>query len=208
MTRPAKEGQTGRQEALLAAAAAVFAQQGYHAATIAEIARRAHVATGTFYLYFPSKEQCFGQLIATLYDEVLREVRRRRRGAGSVLVKLDRSVQAVLQCFRQRQDLASIVLLQASGATKPLQERLTAIESDLLHLLATDLAEAVQAGLIPPGDAALRARLVLGAMREALVYGLAQSGQSAPADAEVRRFLLWAVGGQAAPVEEESSATS
>ncbi len=208
MGKSGREGQAGRQEALLAAAARVFAERGYHAATVAEIARRACVATGTFYLYFPSKEQCFAQLVALLYDEVLHEVKERRRGGGSVLVKLDRSVRAVLQCFRQRRDLASIVLLQASGATKAVQERLDTIEAELLHLLATDLAEAAQDGLIPPGDADLRARLVLGAMREALVYGLRQSGESAAEDDEVRRFLLWAVGGKAAAVEEDGASTS
>ncbi len=197
-----REGPLSRQDALLAAAASVFAQQGYHAATVAAIARRAGVATGTFYLYFPSKEQCFAQLIALLYDEVLQEVRQRRHGAASVLVKLDRSVQAVLQCFRQRRDLASIVLLQASGATRAVQERLDVIEAELLGLLATDLSEAAQDGLIPPGDSALRARLVLGAMREALVYGLRGDGVAEQEDDEVRRFLLWAVGGQAIAVEE------
>ena len=197
-----KEGPPNRREALLAAAASVFAQQGYHAATVAAIARRAGVATGTFYLYFPSKEQCFAQLIALLYDEVLLEFRQRRRGAASVLIKLDRSVQAVLRCFRQRRDLASIVLLQASGATRAVQERLDVIEAELLGLLATDLSEAAQDGLIPQGDAALRARLVLGAMREALVYGLRRGGASEEQDDEVRRFLLWAVGGQAVAVEE------
>ena len=107
MAKSGREGQAERQEALLAAAAGVFAQRGYHAATVAEIAKGAHVATGTFYLYFPSKEQCFGQLVARFYETVLREVRRERRGAASVLVKLDRSIDAVLQCFRHERDLAT-----------------------------------------------------------------------------------------------------
>ncbi len=208
MARSGREGQAGRQEALLAAASRVFAQRGYHAATVAEIARGAHVATGTFYLYFPSKEQCFGQLIAGFYETVLREARQQRRGAASVLVKLDRSVEAVLQCFRQERDLATIVLLQASGATRALKERLDVIEADLLQLLAADLAEAAGEGLIPPGDAALRAHLFLGAMRQALVYGLHRDGPAGSEDVEVRRFLLRAVGGQAGSVEEPGTATS
>ena len=208
MAKSGREGQAERQEALLAAAAGVFAQRGYHAATVAEIAKSAHVATGTFYLYFPSKEQCFGQLVARFYETVLREVRRERRGAASVLVKLDRSIDAVLQCFRHERDLAAIVLLQASGASKALQVRLDAIEAELLQLLATDLAEAAGEGLIPPGDASLRAHLVLGAMRQALVYGLHQAVPAGGADMEVRRFLLRAVGGQAGTVEEHGPATS
>jgi AcrR family transcriptional regulator len=208
MPRARQAGQAGRREALLAAAAAVFAEHGYHAATVAEITRRASVATGTFYLYFPSKEQCFGQLVALFYEKVLREVRGRRRGAPSVAVKLDRSVQAVLQCFREERDLAEIVLVRAASTTKTLQQRLGMIESELVSLLATDLAEAVADGLVPAGDAQLRARLVLGAMREALVYELQARNDLPAADFEVRRFLLRAVGAAGVHVEEEGQTSS
>lgn len=198
----------GRQETLIAAAAEVFADQGYHAATVAEIARRAHVATGTFYLYFPSKEICFSGLLARFYAEVLDEVRARRRGAPSVLHKLDRSVAAVLECFRRERSLATVVLVQASGAPQDLKDKLRAIEAELVGLLADDLEEAAGVGLIPPGDAALRARLVLGTMREALVCELSGDHSAARLDGEVRRFLLRAVGGAAAAVEETGQATS
>ena len=195
MPRARTDGQAGRREDLLRAAADVFARHGYHASTVAEIAKVAQVATGTFYLYFPSKEQCFGQLIARFYEKVLVEVRERRRGAPSVAVKFDRSVQAVLQCFREERDLAEIVLVQASGATNVLQERLGLIAAQLVQLLADDLAEAAEAGFMPQGDAVLRAHLVLGAMREALVYELREATGPQAADQEVRRFLLGAVGG-------------
>lgn len=208
MARARQDGQADRHEALLAAAAAVFAEHGYHAATVADITRRASVATGTFYLYFPSKEQCFGQLVALFYEKVLREVRERRRGAPSVAVKLDRSVQAVLQCFRGERDLAQIVLVRASSSTKALQQRLAAIESELVALLAADLAEAAEDGIMPTGDDGLRARLVLGAMREALGYELQAEADLPTADLEVRRFLMRAVGAASVPVEEEGQTSS
>lgn len=44
-----------REERILDAAAAVFAEKGYHGATIREIARQADVADGTIYNYFDSK---------------------------------------------------------------------------------------------------------------------------------------------------------
>ena len=203
-----QDAHAGRQEALLAAAAAVFAEHGYHAATVAEITRRAKVATGTFYLYFPSKEHCFGQLIALFYEKVLRRVRERRRGAPSVAVKLDRSVQAVLHCFREERALAEIVLVRASGTTPALQERLATIEAELRSLLADDLAEAAASGLVPAGNAALRARLLLAAMREALVYELREGGGMPGTDLEVRRFLLRAVGAGSVRVEEDGQTSS
>jgi AcrR family transcriptional regulator len=55
---------------LLAAAEAVFAEQGYQAASISRITERAAVAQGTFYLYFSSKLDLFEQLVEDLNRRV------------------------------------------------------------------------------------------------------------------------------------------
>lgn len=61
--RPASpRGQRTRQR-LLDAAEAVFGRKGYHAASITDITRRAGVAQGTFYLYFPTKRAIFAELV-------------------------------------------------------------------------------------------------------------------------------------------------
>ena len=53
-----------RREALKAAAAEVFAADGYHAAKVSQIVERVGVAQGTFYLYYESKQQIFGELLS------------------------------------------------------------------------------------------------------------------------------------------------
>jgi AcrR family transcriptional regulator len=60
---------------LLEAAEEVFAQVGYHDASIVKITEAAGVAMGTFYLYFRSKKEIF--------DELLRDLNRRVRHAMS-----------------------------------------------------------------------------------------------------------------------------
>jgi AcrR family transcriptional regulator len=60
---------------LLEAAEDVFAQIGYHEASIVKITEAAGVAMGTFYLYFRSKKEIF--------DELLRDLNRRVRHAMS-----------------------------------------------------------------------------------------------------------------------------
>ena len=60
---------------LLEAAEDVFAQVGYHEASIVKITEAAGVAMGTFYLYFRSKKEIF--------DELLRDLNRRVRHAMS-----------------------------------------------------------------------------------------------------------------------------
>ena len=63
------------RQRLLEAAEEVFAQVGYHDASIVKITEAAGVAMGTFYLYFRSKKEIF--------DELLRDLNRRVRHAMS-----------------------------------------------------------------------------------------------------------------------------
>ncbi|MEW1961570.1 TetR/AcrR family transcriptional regulator [Microbacterium sp. NPDC077644] len=64
-----KRGEATRRK-LLEAAEAVFADLGYHEASIVKITERAGVALGTFYLYFDSKQTIFESLVIDLNSRV------------------------------------------------------------------------------------------------------------------------------------------
>lgn len=70
----AKEPRTARGQAtrrkLLDAAAAEFAQNGFHAGSISAITRRAGVALGSFYTYFDSKDAIFRALVSDMSEAV------------------------------------------------------------------------------------------------------------------------------------------
>ena len=51
-----------KRTAMMQAAVRVFADKGYHAATVRDIVNEADVAIGTFYFYFPDKETLFVHL--------------------------------------------------------------------------------------------------------------------------------------------------
>ena len=54
------------RQRLLEAAESVFAELGYHEASIVKITEAAGVAQGTFYLYFSSKKEIFDELVRDL----------------------------------------------------------------------------------------------------------------------------------------------
>ena len=62
---PTAKGRATRQ-AILEAAEGVFGELSYDRASIAEITRRAGVAQGTFYVYFPDKKAAFVELVHVL----------------------------------------------------------------------------------------------------------------------------------------------
>ena len=64
--RPATSDQekSQRRDEIIAAAKKVFARNGFHATTIADIAKEADLAYGSVYWYFDSKDDLFRKLIA------------------------------------------------------------------------------------------------------------------------------------------------
>ena len=69
-----KRPRTARGErtrrSLLDAAAAEFAENGFHAGSISAITRRAGVALGSFYTYFDSKDAIFRALVSDMSEAV------------------------------------------------------------------------------------------------------------------------------------------
>jgi AcrR family transcriptional regulator len=92
-----------RRSELLSAARAVFAVKGYESATVAEIVKRAGVAQGTFYLYFPGKEAlagAFAEIAAERFVEVAAERTARARSFDSALVRLFGAAYAAAEDHR------------------------------------------------------------------------------------------------------------
>lgn len=61
-----KETQASREGQILAAAFEEFAANGYAAARLDNVAKRADIAKGTIYLYFPSKSRLFQAVVRDL----------------------------------------------------------------------------------------------------------------------------------------------
>jgi AcrR family transcriptional regulator len=73
-------GRRTRQK-ILAAAEDVFGRDGYHHASIVDITRAAGVGQGTFYLYVPSKEALFIELVRAMGHEMRRRLHEATRDA-------------------------------------------------------------------------------------------------------------------------------
>lgn len=178
-----------RREALMRAAVSVFSRDGYGGASIRAITEAAGCATGTFYLYFPSKEDLFAALIERLYEVVLQAVAQARSTAVGPAAKLWVSIGAVTHVFADERELAALVLLQAPGASARFREQLERIRDTLATLIVQDLEEVGLARW--PAECA--ARSLTGALGEVLVWQVAGRRPRADllaAGEEVRR-LIW-----------------
>ena len=94
------------------AAIRAFAQNGYHQATIAAVAREAGVAVGTIYLYFKNKDDL---LISTFEEKVQEFIQLFRLQLGredSAEDKLRKLIHLHLFEMQQHPDLAAVFQLE------------------------------------------------------------------------------------------------
>ncbi|MFQ5626197.1 MAG: TetR/AcrR family transcriptional regulator, partial [Methyloligellaceae bacterium] len=85
----ARAGKTAQRErAILLAARDVFVENGYEAASIAEIARRANVADGTIYTYFANKKELLHRVLADFVEDLALEVEQQTDGIPNTFDRL------------------------------------------------------------------------------------------------------------------------
>jgi AcrR family transcriptional regulator len=72
-----------KRQDILDAAAQLFARSGYDGATIRDIARAAHVSTGTIHAQFKNKDQLLDAAVAERLGLVVREIREATSGLSS-----------------------------------------------------------------------------------------------------------------------------
>src|SRR5208282_652347 len=109
-TKPAEQ----RRAELLAAGQALFAAKGIAATSLEDIAQRAGVSKGLFYLYFHSKED----LVVALQEQFSHQVAARMRAAADIqpdwTAKLDACVQASFECYQDLHDLHQVLFHHAA----------------------------------------------------------------------------------------------
>src|SRR5438270_9301693 len=113
MTRRRRRSATSdKRTRIMDAAVKVFAERGFHTATVAEIAKAAGVADGTIYLYFKSKDD----LLLRLFDEkmtaLLDEARTALDAEKTAPARLERFIQLHLSLVEKNPDLASVLIVE------------------------------------------------------------------------------------------------
>jgi AcrR family transcriptional regulator len=162
---PAKQE---RRRQILAAAKTVFAEAGYHGASIGAIIERAQIARGTFYLYFESKTAVFDSIL----DQAMRDLRARVRkievvdkDAPPPQVQLRQQVVAAIDYVVNDRPLA--MLLLSAGHTPDVEaaERLDQFFAEIRDLLQRAITGGAEIGLLRKCHPELVAAAMLGMIR-------------------------------------------
>lgn len=180
---PPRRGQDTRSR-LLRAGVEVLEAGGYGSASVAAIAERAGVATGTLYRHFPSKADLFVELFRTIGDAELVAMRKAAATTCSAAEELETVIATFAGRAMARPRLAWALVYE------PLDPAVDAervrYRRSYAHRMATFIRERVDGGELPDQDPDTTAAALIGGIAEALVSPLSPvAGGNADPDAVI-----------------------
>lgn len=156
-----------RRAEILRAAVTVFADKGYFAARMREVAQQAGVADGTLYLYFKGKEDLLVSVLEEYADAFLARARRDVDRAADPHEKLKVIVERHLLSMEADRSLAQVFQIELRHTRRFLRQVAKGKVAEYLGLLQEVISAGVAAGAfradVPPEVAA---RAVFGAVDE------------------------------------------
>ncbi len=195
LTSPAQETRERTRERILEAAVNVFASKGYHDTKVDDIVAESKTSKGSFYFYFPSKQDIFLALVDTFADLLESRLRERISAETSGMARVDLALRVCLETFGQYRGLAKIAFVQATGLGIVFEEKRRTVNDKFIAIIKTNLDQAVADGSIPALDTEIAACAWMGALNEIIlrwVYtGEPDPVRSLPA---LRKLLLQSVG--------------
>lgn len=166
------EKQQNLRERIIKAAKEVLADKEMGKTSIKAIAKKAGIATGTFYLYFTNKEALIDTVVTELYTELLALIKNERARYNNGFAKLQASMEVCIKTFMKEKHTFKILLEYFPEINAAFNTRFTDIESDLIRLTKQDLDELLAARLIPEQDTQVSATAFVGSFREVILSWL------------------------------------
>ncbi len=162
-----------KQTAILEAGIRVFAQKGFSAATIKDVAKAAKVAAGTVYLYYKNKDDLLIQCMHELMDKTMHEIKLEAAQETDPIERLYKFILKHIEHFSQNPVLARFLIVEIRQSEEfytryptfnPLNEYLSHVRSLI--------DEAANAGVLKEIDHQALSYMIIGTMDQVLTQWL------------------------------------
>jgi TetR/AcrR family transcriptional regulator, cholesterol catabolism regulator len=151
---------------MVSIAAELFAQKGYRATTVREIADAAGILSGSLYHHFDSKESIAGEILSSFINEVLADYRGAVASAQSPRATLEQIVRSTSRTLSRHR--AALAMLQNDWSYFAAQPRFAYLPKalrEIERIWVTQLEAGKESGLF---RADLDARLTYRLLRDVL----------------------------------------
>jgi TetR/AcrR family fatty acid metabolism transcriptional regulator len=106
-----------RYDAILDAAKAIFADKGFEATSIADIARAAEISDGLVYRYFRNKRELLFEVLRKFYERILLDLETQVFKRDSFAARLETLIRRHLEVFVSDTDLCRLFISEVRTAS-------------------------------------------------------------------------------------------
>jgi AcrR family transcriptional regulator len=162
-------GREQKRRFILESAAAAFGAKGFHAVTVKDIAKRAGIAHGTFYLYFKDKRAVYRELVEQLQSQIMHvilpggAVEALAEGADLGAIVRERLV-GLGELFEREASFARVFVYRTPGTDPEFEEQRRNFIRDLTDGIAAVLKAGAERGLFRRHDPRVAAMCLIGSM--------------------------------------------
>jgi TetR/AcrR family transcriptional regulator, fatty acid metabolism regulator protein len=159
--------QADRRRQILEAAVKVFADKGFHASRVGDIAEEAGIAYGLVYHYFESKEDLLETIFRTTWTEMLARVREVEEAKIPAAEAVRQVTALILRTWRRDPDLVRVLVREVTR-NQHVQQEVEEITS-AMEALERIVRSGQESGEFRTDlDARLAAAIFYGALEEVL----------------------------------------
>jgi len=154
---------------ILEAAVKVFARQGFHQSTVAQIAKEAGVADGTIYLYFKNKDDILVQFFSSRTKQVFESFREAVDQGQTSVDKLGNLIRRHLAEFQRDRDGAVVYQVETHQNSRLAEAQIREMSQMYRDLIAEIVVQGQQEGTIRKDIyVGLVKRFIIGAVDEVI----------------------------------------
>ncbi|MGI5867212.1 MAG: TetR/AcrR family transcriptional regulator [Syntrophaceticus schinkii] len=174
-----------KREQILDAAATLFADKGFYAATVEEIASRAGIGKSTVYEYFSSKDHIFQETLKEGLESYMEAMKGRLKQPCSVRDVLTAIGTAHFNFIKERTHIARILADEYNSQSPWAMELLLQLRERRILMFASLISQGIELGEFRKMDPRTGAEVFLGVLGALCMPVLCRSGKSGTAvDAE------------------------
>jgi len=163
---------------ILEAAVRIFALQGFHQSTIAQIAKEAGVADGTIYLYFKNKDDILVQFFSHRAKQVFESFREEVDRGQTSLDKLRNLINRHLTEFQRDRNGAVVYQVETHQSSRLAEEQIKEMSQMYRDLISEIVEQGQQEGQIRKDlYVGLVKRFIIGAVDEVINTWLHSNGE-------------------------------
>jgi AcrR family transcriptional regulator len=158
------------RDEILAAAASIFSQKGFHAASMQDIAQAVNLQKGSLYYHINSKQEILLALLDRALDLLIEQMESVMALPLPADQKLRHAMRAYLNAMVEHRDLAAVLLLEHRSLDPEMHARHIPRRDRFEHLWRDLIQEGMDDGIFCCFDPSLSARAVLGVLNWTITW--------------------------------------